>query len=190
MNNYEDVESLTFSRRVQIVCNSRSDNFASSLREWNFELLHWGQSVNGGCCENTVLKGGFGPTTEEVIRQWREMRNEEFHEAYNVLYSRECIWPLYLWWSSLTLATAVGGKTYRSVKNTDLYRCMTVVISLITSLKSDICRALTMHNTTDNNYVPSHAQNTTAFQPNIFLKAIHWSWGASSPLCCRITITS
>ena len=45
---------------------------------------------------------------------------------------------------------------------------MTVVISLITSLKSDLCTALTMHNTNDNNCVLSHAQNTTAVQPNIY----------------------
>jgi len=97
------------------------------------------------------------------------MCNEKFHQAYNVSYSRECIWPLYLWWSPFTLATAVGGKkTHRSVKNMNFYRCMTVVISLITSLKSDLCTALTIHNTTDNNCILSHAQNTTAVQPNIY----------------------
>ena len=126
------------------------------------EPLHWGR------CENTVLRGEFGPTTVEVMRQWREMCNEKFHQAYNVPYSIECIWPLYLWWSPFTLATAVGGKTHRSVKNMNFYRCMTVVISLITSLKSDLCTALTMHNTNDNNCVLSHAQNTTAVQPNIY----------------------
>jgi len=102
------------------------------------------------------------------MRQWREMCNEKFHQAYNVPYSIECIWPLYLWWSPFTLATGVGGKTHRSVKNMNFYRCMTVVISLITSLKSDLCTALTMHNTNDNNCVLSHAQNTTAVQPNIY----------------------
>jgi hypothetical protein len=50
---------------------------------------------------------------------------------------------------------------------------MKLVIWLITSLKPDFCTALNMHNGTDNNYVLSHAQNTTAVQPNIFLKAIH-----------------
>ena len=40
-------------------------------------------------------------------------------------------------------------------------------VLFITSLKSSLCTALTVHNTTNNNCTNSHAQNTTAFQPTL-----------------------
>jgi hypothetical protein len=41
-------------------------------------------------------------------------------------------------------------------------------VSFIKSLKSNLCTSLTTHNTTENNCIISHAQDTTAFQPNVF----------------------
>jgi len=46
-------------------------------------------------------------------------------------------------------------------------------VSFITSLKSDICTALTTQNTTENNCIISHAQTTTALQPNVSLNVLH-----------------
>jgi hypothetical protein len=42
-------------------------------------------------------------------------------------------------------------------------------VSFITSLKSNLCKALTTRNNTGSNFVSSHAHNTTALQANIFL---------------------
>jgi hypothetical protein len=44
--------------------------------------------------------------------------------------------------------------------------------SFITSMKSNSCRALTTQKIT---LIISHAQNTTAVQPNVFLTGKHWS---------------
>ena len=41
-------------------------------------------------------------------------------------------------------------------------------ISFITGLKSNLCTSITTKNTTINNYVITHTQNTTAFQPSLF----------------------
>jgi hypothetical protein len=43
-------------------------------------------------------------------------------------------------------------------------------VSFITSLKSNLCTALSTHNT---NRIISHAQNTTARQLNVFLAGMH-----------------
>jgi hypothetical protein len=43
----------------------------------------------------------------------------------------------------------------------------------ITSLKSNLCTALTTQNTTKNNCINSHAQNTTALEFYLFLTRIH-----------------
>jgi hypothetical protein len=42
-------------------------------------------------------------------------------------------------------------------------------VSFITSFKSNLCTALTTQNTTESNCIISHAHNTTALQPNVFL---------------------
>jgi hypothetical protein len=46
-------------------------------------------------------------------------------------------------------------------------------VSLITSLKSNLCTAITTQNTTQNNCIISHAKNMTALQLNVFLTGIH-----------------
>ena len=46
-------------------------------------------------------------------------------------------------------------------------------VSLLRSLQSHLCSALTVQNITENNYVILHEQNTTAFQLNVFLTGIH-----------------
>jgi hypothetical protein len=75
-----------------------------------------------------------------------------------------------------------GGGTYRSCeKRTSLSlhelfstcRLLPVFFSFIKLLKSNLCRTLTTQNTTDKNCNISHAQNTTALQPNVFLVGIH-----------------
>jgi len=42
-------------------------------------------------------------------------------------------------------------------------------VSFITSLKSNLCTSVTTQNSTRNNYVITHTQNTTAFEPRLFL---------------------
>jgi len=46
-----------------------------------------------------------------------------------------------------------------------------VGVSFITSLKSNLCTALTTQNTTGKNCIISGAQNTTALQNNVFTSA-------------------
>jgi hypothetical protein len=41
-------------------------------------------------------------------------------------------------------------------------------VSFITNLKSSLCTSVTTQNTTGNNYVVTHTQNTTAFQSSLF----------------------
>ena len=48
-------------------------------------------------------------------------------------------------------------------------------VSFITSLKPNLCTALTTQNTTENNYIISRVQNATALRPNVFLIGIHRS---------------
>jgi hypothetical protein len=74
----------------------------------------------------------------------------------------------------------VGGKYTNPVKTLHLHYCMThffltstgrhlLGVSFITSLKSNLCRALTKKNTTENNCIISQAENAAALQPNVFL---------------------
>jgi hypothetical protein len=44
----------------------------------------------------------------------------------------------------------------------------------MTTVKSDLCTALTAQNTTQNNCIVLHSQNRTALQPNVFLNGIRW----------------
>lgn len=58
-------------------------------------------------------------------------------------------------------------------------------VSFITRLKSNLCTSITTQNTTRNNYVITHTQNTTAFQPSLFFKLEnlgYWSHAGVSPL--------
>jgi hypothetical protein len=50
---------------------------------------------------------------------------------------------------------------------------MTWLFSYITSLNSNSRKAVTIQSTKVNNCIISHAQNTTALQPNVFLTGIH-----------------
>jgi hypothetical protein len=63
------------------------------------------------------------------------------------------------------------------VKNMSLSHCMTlfpfVRCLVYNKPKSNLCIVLTTQNTTENNCIISHAQNTTALQPNVFLSRIH-----------------
>ena len=79
------------------------------------------------------------------------------------------------------LATTVGGKHTDPVRNTTLSSvhdfhstCHHLFgVPFITSLQSNLNNALNTQNTTGNNCMISHAQNTTALQPNTFLAGIH-----------------
>ena len=85
------------------------------------------------------------------------------------LSSRECSWPSQRGYSPLTLATTVRGKIYRSCQKHEslsLYHLSTgrhLFGVSFTSLKSNLCTALTTQNTTENNYYL-----TRTLQPNIF----------------------
>jgi hypothetical protein len=46
-------------------------------------------------------------------------------------------------------------------------------VSFVTSLKSNLCTALTTQKTAENICITSHAQNTTALLLNVFLTGIH-----------------
>ena len=50
-----------------------------------------------------------------------------------------------------------------------------LVVSFRTSLKSDVCTALTTWNTPVNNCIILHAQNTTSLQTDVFWTGIHQS---------------
>jgi hypothetical protein len=52
-----------------------------------------------------------------------------------------------------------------------------LVVSFLTSLKSSLYTALSIQNTTENNCIISHAQNTTTLQPNVFLNWNEWVAG-------------
>jgi len=80
----------------------------------------------------------------------------------------------------LTFASTVGGKHIQPVKNTSLLalydRLSTghhlLGVVFITSLKSNLCTALTTRYTTGHYSTNSHAQNTTALQSNVFSSRI------------------
>jgi hypothetical protein len=55
-------------------------------------------------------------------------------------------------------------------------------VSFITILMSNLCTALTTYNSTKNNFIISHAQNTTALETNVFLTGIHLSQTRDSRL--------
>jgi hypothetical protein len=72
-----------------------------------------------------------------------------------------------------------------SVKSTILCHCMTyfsntarhlLVVSFITSLNSNLYTVISIQNTKENNCIISHAQNTTALQPNVSLTGIMGRW--------------
>jgi hypothetical protein len=46
-------------------------------------------------------------------------------------------------------------------------------VAFLTSLKPDLCIAVTTHDTTVNSSIILHAQNTTALQLNVFLTGEH-----------------
>jgi hypothetical protein len=72
-----------------------------------------------------------------------------------------------------------GGGHIDHVKNISPYHCVTffplvaICWPVITRLMSNLCTSLTTQNTTENNCIISHAQNTTALQSNLFLTGIH-----------------
>jgi hypothetical protein len=35
--------------------------------------------------ENRVLRRTFGPKSDEVMEEWRELHNEKFHNLYSLL---------------------------------------------------------------------------------------------------------
>jgi hypothetical protein len=61
--------------------------------------------------------------------------------------------------------TGEGGRNKHrvSVENTIPHHCMTLCLPLITSLKSNLCTALTIQKPKQSNCVISHARNTTPF---------------------------
>jgi hypothetical protein len=82
---------------------------------------------------------------------------------------------------SLQTRDAIWGKTcnfcqkHESLSLHELLSsaCHLLAVSFITSLKYYLCTALTTQNTTENNCIISHVQNTTALQPILFLTGIH-----------------
>jgi hypothetical protein len=85
------------------------------------------------------------------------------------------------WVESLKTSDDGRGKTYRSCQKHQSLSQHELLstgrhllrVSFIIRLKSHLCTALTTQNTTETNGIISHAQNTTARQPNIFLTGIH-----------------
>ena len=84
------------------------------------------------------------------------------------------------WVESLNTRDDGRGKTYRScqkLESISLHDLSTgrhlLGILFISSRKSNLCRTVTTQNTTESNCVMSHAQNTNALQPNVFLSGIH-----------------
>jgi hypothetical protein len=85
------------------------------------------------------------------------------------------------WGQSLNTLKHGQGKIYRSCHKHDSVSLRYILptgghlldVSFITSLKSNLCTALTTRNSTGNNCVTWHAQNTTAFQPNVFVTVIY-----------------
>jgi hypothetical protein len=71
-----------------------------------------------------------------------------------------------------------GEKHTDPVKNMSLYHYMTffrmvACVSFITGLKSNLCDNRTTENTTESNFIVSHARKTTVLQSNIILNWIH-----------------
>jgi hypothetical protein len=44
--------------------------------------LTWREERQLGVFENRVLRGMFGPTSDEVIADWRKLHNEELNDLY------------------------------------------------------------------------------------------------------------
>jgi hypothetical protein len=86
-----------------------------------------------------------------------------------------------VWVQSLNTPYVGGEKIYRSCQKYDSLSLHDLLstghhllgVSFTTSLKRNLCTALSKQNTTENNCIISHAQNTTALQPNVFLTGIH-----------------
>ena len=86
------------------------------------------------------------------------------------------------WVESLHICDYRRGTLINFVKGTSLNKNMSffspigrhlLSFSFLRSLKSNLYTDLTVWNIAENNCVISHAQNTTAFQPNVFLTGIH-----------------
>lgn len=95
--------------------------------------------------------------------------------------SGECSWSAQHGYSRLTMATTLGEKTYTSCRRSgslslhELPSADSHLLGLlsVTSLRSNLCRALTIQNATANNLIIPHAQATTALRPDVFLNWIH-----------------
>jgi len=85
------------------------------------------------------------------------------------------------WGESLNTRSDGRGKIYRSCHKHETVSLHYILptgghllgFSFITSLKSTLYTSLTTQNSTGNNCVISHAQNTTAFHPNVFVTGIY-----------------
>jgi hypothetical protein len=64
----------------------------------------------------------------------------------------------------------VSIKTWRTFHWSQIRKLLGV--SFVTSPQSHLCTSLAIQNTTENNRIISYAQNTTAFQANVFLTGI------------------
>jgi hypothetical protein len=103
----------------------------------------------------------------------------------NVSYSREKSWFAQVVCSPATLANeTVGGGEYnysqKSISLSDLLSMghRVIGIPLITQPKTNLCTTLRAQNNKNKNCIVWHAQNTTAFQPHVFLTGI-----------CRLLLT-
>ena len=93
-----------------------------------------------------------------------------------------------------------GRAIYRSCQNFSIIGWVSfhlspfVCVSFITSLQSILCSVLNTQNTTDNNGIISHAQNTTALQPDVFLITVYLSLfsdnGRPFPNCKQMSRSS
>jgi hypothetical protein len=67
--------------------------------------------------ENRVLRGIFGPTRDEVTREWRKLHNEELHNLYcspnivRVIKSKRMRWAGHVAYMGEGRDQAFGGET-------------------------------------------------------------------------------
>jgi hypothetical protein len=85
-----------------------------------------------------------------------------------------------VWVESLNTRDDIRGKHTDRVKNIRLplhYLLSTgrrfLGVSFITRINPNLCAGLTIHNTTENNCIISHAKTRWHFQPNTFLTLMH-----------------
>jgi len=113
-------------------------------------------------------------TLYRMVSSWTVGPYRWRHYTATLFYSKECSW-LTRHGKSPNSRDDGGGKhrscqKHEPVSLLDLLAtdCRLLGILFITSLKSNLCAAVTTQNTTENNPVMLLPQNTTALEPNVF----------------------